>query len=262
MKKKLLSIIGLMVVIVLLTACGPKPEDMALQAVEAINAQDMEAVLALYADDAVVTSVSPEPFTGKEEIRGWLEGMFADNFHLEAEIVEVNGNVFIERDTMTMDSMSFYGIDELTGTAEGTIENGKIKTLNFSWSDETLADLQAAPFVAPEDLIGIWSVGTYLKLNEDGTARVADKLDDLDQPVSEEHPGSDQVWTYDGMVITFQGTAGVGEGYEGCTADQVGVYLVKWAGEDLDRLKFEPIEDDCGARYGGMMWGNWAPVSP
>ena len=86
--------------------------------------------------------------------------MFADNFHLEAEIVEVNENVVIEHDTMTMDSMSFYGIDTLTGTSEITVEDGKIKTINFSFSDETLADLQAAPFVAPEDLIGIWTVGT------------------------------------------------------------------------------------------------------
>ena len=103
----------------------------------------------------------------------------------------------------------------------------------------------------------------YIQFNEDGTLRVAGKVDDLDLPVSEAHPGSNQKWTYDGMVITFQETEpGVGEGFEGCTTDQVGVYFVRWAGEDLDRLKFEPIEDECGARYGGMMWGNWASVSP
>lgn len=261
--KKIVVVLGLCLLVVLFSGCAPKPEKISQEMVAAINAKDLETALSIYADDAVVTSVSPEPFTGKDEIRGWLEGMFADNFQiLEEEIVEVNDNVIILKDIMSMDSMTFYGIDTLTGTSEVTMEGGKIKTFNFSWSDETVADLQAAPFVAPEDLIGIWSVGTYMQINEDGTLRVADRIDDLSEPISEEHPGSKQVWTYDGMVITFQGIEGAGEGYVGDNCDQIGAYFVKWAGPDLDRLRFKPIEDPCGSRYGGMMWGNWALVSP
>ena len=266
MKKMLLSILGACLIVALLTGCGAKPDDVSLQLVDAVNAQDLEGALALFADDAVVTSVSPEPFSGKAEIQGWLEEMFADNFHLEAEIVEVNDNVVMERDTMTMDSMKFLGIETLTGTSEVTVEDGKIKTINISFSDETLADLQAAPFVAPEDLIGIWTVGTFIKFDEDGTMRAADKIADLDMPISEEHPGSTHIWTYDGMVITFQGTGeaaeGTSEGYTSCTPDQVGVYFVKWAGNDLDRLRFLVIDDPCATRLMGMQWGNWAPVSP
>jgi hypothetical protein len=263
MKKKLLSILGLCMLVFLLAGCGGKPDEVALQLAEAINAQDLEAALALFADDAVITSVSPEPFTGKAEIQGWLEGMIADNFQLTPEILEVNENQVIERDTMTMDSMSFYGIEPLTGTSVVIVESGKIASLNFSFSDETLADMQAAPFVAPEDIIGIWTAGRYMQFNEDGTLRVADKIADLSEPVSEDHPGRSQKWTYDGMVITFQEpSTGIGEGYTGCTPDQVGVYFVRWAGEDLDRLKYEPIDDPCGTRRGGMQWGNWSPVSP
>jgi hypothetical protein len=265
MKKTLLSILGACLLIVLLTGCGTKPDDVALQLTEKVNAQDLEGALTLFADDAVVTSVSPEPFSGKAEIQGWLEEMFADNFQLEAEFVEVNDNVVIGRDTMTMDSMKFFGIDTLTGTSEVTVEDGKIKTLNFNWSDETLVDLQAAPFVAPEDLIGTWTVGTFIKFNEDGTLRVADKIPDLDMPISEEHPGATFTWAYDGMAITFQGTGeaaeGTSEGYTSCTPDQVGVYFVKWAGNDLDRLRFSVIDDPCATRLMGMQWGNWAPVS-
>ena len=256
----LLSILGLCLLTILLVGCGAKPDEVALQLVDAINAQDLEGALSLFTDDAVVTSVSPEPFKGKTEIQGWLEGMFADKFQIEAEIVEVNGNIVIENDTMTMDSMSFFGIDTLTGTSELTIEDGKIKTLNFSFSDETLGDLQTAPFVAPEDLIGIWTVGTLMQFNEDGTLRVANKLTDLDLPVSTDHPGSLEIWSYDGMVITMEIVESVGEG--SCSPGQVGYYFVRWAGDDLNRLKFEPIEDPCGARYGGMMWGNWSSVSP
>jgi len=261
MNKKLLTIIGVCLIVILFSGCAAKPDKVVLDLAEATNAKDLEAALALFADDAVVTSVSPEPFTGKNEIQAWLEGMFADKFHLETEIVEVNDNVVIGKDTMSMDSMSFYGIDTMTGTSETTVEGGKIKTLNFSWSDETLADLQTAPFVAHDDLIGVWTVGTFMKINEDGTLRVAGKTADLDLSVSEEHPGSLEEWSFDGMVVTLRAVEAIGEGTN-CTPDQVGVYFVRWAGPDKDRLKFEPIDDACGSRRGGMQWGNWAPVTP
>ena len=211
-----------------------KLHDVALQLAEAVNEGDVEQALALFAEDAVVTSVSPEPFNGKEQIQGWLEEMIADDFKLQAEIAEVSGNKVIEHDTMTMDSMSFFGIEPLTGTSELVIEDGVIQKLKFNFSEETLADLQSAPFVAQEDLIGTWYVGSFMELSDDGTCRVADKQVDLSQPVSEENPGSQEEWNYDGMVMTLQALEpGVGEGYT-CTPDQVGVYYVRWAGDDGD----------------------------
>ena len=264
--KKTLFTLRLLLIAALITGCGgAKPDEVSLQLVEAVNVQNLESALALFADDAVVTSVSPEPFTGKAEIQDWLEGMYADNFHLEAEILEVNGNVVTERDTMSMDSMSFYGIESLTGTSKVTVEDGLITALEFSWSDKTLAELQNAPFVTSEDLIGSWTVGTFFKFNEDSTLRVADKLADLDMPLSEEHPGAIFEWTYDGMVMTLTGVAGVeglAEGYTNCQNEEVGLYLVKWTGTDLDHLRFSVIDDPCATRKMGMQWGNLKPVEP
>ncbi|MBC8504951.1 MAG: nuclear transport factor 2 family protein [Anaerolineales bacterium] len=260
MNEKLLYIF-LCLLVLLSSGCTAKPEDVMYKLAEFTNTKDLEAALELFDNEAVVTSVSPEPFSGKAEIQTWLEGMFADNFHLETEIAEVNGNVVIGNDTMSMDSMKFYGIDTMTGISEITVVGGKITTLNFSWSEETLIDLQGAPFVAREDLIGIWTVGTYMQINEDGTLRVAGKTADLDLPVSEDHPGSFEEWSYDGMVMTMRAIEAIGEGTS-CTPVQVGVYFVRWAGDDQDRLKFEPIDDPCGSRYGGMQWGNWKSISP
>lgn len=39
--------------------------------VEAFNAHDLEAFLATYADDAVVTGVTPEPLRGRDELRAF-----------------------------------------------------------------------------------------------------------------------------------------------------------------------------------------------
>ena len=99
MKKMTFYLVTLVVLMTLLASCGPKPDEVALQLADAVNAKDLEAALDLFTEDAVVTSVSPQPFTGKAAIQGWLEGMLADNFRLEAEILEVNGNLVVERDT-------------------------------------------------------------------------------------------------------------------------------------------------------------------
>ena len=48
---------------VVLAGCQAKPDEVATQLAEALNAQDLDAALALFAEDAVVDSASPEPFT-------------------------------------------------------------------------------------------------------------------------------------------------------------------------------------------------------
>ena len=88
-----------------------------------------------------------------------------------------------------------FGIEPLTGTSEIVVEDGAIQSSNFSWSEATLAALQAAPFVAREDLIGTWYVGSFMELRENGTCRGADKQADLQEPVGEAHPGSQEEWT-------------------------------------------------------------------
>ena len=68
--KKIVVVLGLCLLVVLFSGCAPKPEKISQEMVAAINAKDLETALSIYADDAVVTSVSPEPFVGKDEIRG------------------------------------------------------------------------------------------------------------------------------------------------------------------------------------------------
>lgn len=146
MKKNVstLSLCLLIIALIPLVGCQAKPDAIAMKLAEATNAQDLDAALKLFAEDAVVNSGGPVPFTGKAEIQGWLEGMFADNFKIEVDILEMNENKVIERDTMTMDSVSALGITSLQGISEITVQDGKIKTLDFTFSDESLAELQVA----------------------------------------------------------------------------------------------------------------------
>ena len=84
MKKIVLVLVILML---MLAACQTKPDQVALKLVEATNAQDLASTLALFTEDAVVTIEGSPPYTGKAEIQGWLEGMFADNCRIEEEVL-------------------------------------------------------------------------------------------------------------------------------------------------------------------------------
>jgi hypothetical protein len=82
----------------------PKPETVAENLVEAVNAKDIEGTLALFAKDAVVNNSDPTPttYTGPAEIRGWLEKLADVNFKIEAEILEVDGDTVVKLEALSM----------------------------------------------------------------------------------------------------------------------------------------------------------------
>ena len=141
---KKITLVFMIFALIVLVGCQAKPDAIAMKLAEATNAQDLDGALKLFAEDAVVNTGGPESFNGKGEIQGWLEGMFADNFKIEIEILEVTEDKVVEQDTMTMDSLGDMDIDSLTGTTEITIKDGKIATLDFIFSEESLDDLQIA----------------------------------------------------------------------------------------------------------------------
>ena len=138
------TIFAVAVAAVAVAACAPKPERVAEQLVEAVNSQDIEGALALFAEDAIVNTGGPAPFTGTAEIQGWLEELAATNFKIEAEIVEVNGDTVVERDQMSMDPWKAMGLAALEGVSEITIREGRIQSLEFTFTEESLNELQTA----------------------------------------------------------------------------------------------------------------------
>ena len=68
----------ILLVALLLTACGPAPQDVVNSWAEALNKGDIDAALSFLADDATVAVVPPGPdgdgiYNGHAEIRGWYE---------------------------------------------------------------------------------------------------------------------------------------------------------------------------------------------
>jgi hypothetical protein len=141
--KGLALLIG--IALLALVGCGPPPDSVAEQLVKAVNAQDLDGALSLFASDAVVSIGRSAPFSGREEIETWLERLFADNVELgEAEILAQDENSVLARYPLAMDSASALGLVSLEGTGEITIREGRITDLSFSLSEGSQAELLRA----------------------------------------------------------------------------------------------------------------------
>jgi hypothetical protein len=133
------------IVLLALAGCGPAPDSLAQQLVEAVNARDLDAALSLFARDAVASVGSSAPFSGRTEIQTWLERLFADNVELaRVEILAQDENSFRARYSLAMDHARALGLASLEGTGEMAIQEGRITALSFSLSEESRAELVRA----------------------------------------------------------------------------------------------------------------------
>ncbi|MBL7183251.1 MAG: nuclear transport factor 2 family protein [Anaerolineae bacterium] len=158
MKTRLITIATLVLVLALpvaLYAQETDPASVVTALYEACNAGDVDAALALFTDDAVVKLVpalppgSPDTYTGKEELRAWLEGLVAMNWEGEFEILQVEGDTVTTRLTSWADPTREIGIAPLVATEVYTVQDGKIKGFTWTLSDESLAKVQAALAALP-----------------------------------------------------------------------------------------------------------------
>jgi ketosteroid isomerase-like protein len=133
----------------MLLAQESDPETLARSVFEALNAGDVEAALALYADDAVLDLGAFGRFSGKEEIRGAFENEVSLNASWEVSDFQVEGNTVTFKSLYTSDMMRALGIT-LEATEVVTVEDGKIVTDTWTATEESLAAFQAATATMPE----------------------------------------------------------------------------------------------------------------
>jgi hypothetical protein len=129
--------------------------------VEACYGPSYEAWLAegtvdmdVWAEDAVQSTVVGDMVTvysGREEIRGHLEELRADEgFAMEVTVLSVEGNtVTVESRVWDSDSRALE-VAPLVATEVCVVEDGKIKSMTWTMSDESLAALGAALASLPQ----------------------------------------------------------------------------------------------------------------
>ena len=131
------------------------PEEVVTAMIEAENAGDLEAQIALFADDAVYAILPPppdmpEPIVGTDAIRARRAGVAAVNGESSTEITQVDGNIVTTLSRYSDDGIKSMGLDYIEGVEEYVIEDGKITSYTWTMTDESLAKLQAA--MPPETL--------------------------------------------------------------------------------------------------------------
>lgn len=178
----------LLLIAILLTACGPKPLDVVNSWVAALNKGDIDTALSYLADDATVTISPAGPegdatFTGHAEIRGWYETLTAGKGVTTLSNCKMDGETMTCKDVYFDEGLKSMGVDFLEGEWVAIIQDGKIQSYTFTTSPASLAKLApppteppapiavpteppvAAPTLSPEapigsaeDVIGIWRV--------------------------------------------------------------------------------------------------------
>lgn len=98
---------------------------------EAMNAEDVETVMSLYADGATYTVIfgpdeEPLVLTGKDAIRERLAGFKGGNVHYDATVMAVIGDTARALCTWAIDGLRGDGFDHLEQFEEFVFEDGKI----------------------------------------------------------------------------------------------------------------------------------------
>ena len=98
---------------------------------EAMNAEDLETTMSLYADDATSTvifgpDVEPLVLTGKDAIYERLSGFTGEHVHYDATVMATIGETACAVCTWAIDGLRGDGVDHIEQFEEFVFEDGKI----------------------------------------------------------------------------------------------------------------------------------------
>jgi hypothetical protein len=119
--------------------------DSVLKAREAaLAAGDLDAILRLFADDAIVVTSSGRFLIGKEQIRGWVQDQVERHQREEAGSRYTQGNKLSWAGKVYREDWHKLGVSPLDVTQDAIIQGDKIKFFNTTFAPESAARLQAA----------------------------------------------------------------------------------------------------------------------
>jgi hypothetical protein len=132
MKKRSETISGLMLIILLLLPLNAHAQATDVESVlktreAALVGRDLDAILVLFADEAIVVTSSGRLLIGKEQIRVWVQDQVDRQQHEEAGHRQMQGNKLSWPGKVYRDDWQKLGVSPLTVTQDAIIESGKIK---------------------------------------------------------------------------------------------------------------------------------------
>ena len=122
------------------------PADVVSALIEAENALDVEAAMALFAADAVVT-LPTGVLSTPEQIREWQTGLAQGHFHADIGEIKTDGDRASFEGTVGFDPFRSLGIDAMGSLWDVTVDAGKVSRFTYTFTPDGLARLQAASTV-------------------------------------------------------------------------------------------------------------------
>jgi hypothetical protein len=111
--------------------------------IEAENALDVDAAMALFEEDAVVT-LPTGVLSTPEQIRGWQAGLAAGHFHADIGPIGTEGEHARFSGTVGFDPFRGMGIDAMGSEWAVTVVGGRITAFTYTFTPDGAARLQAA----------------------------------------------------------------------------------------------------------------------
>ena len=140
--------LGLILALTLLSppnSAQTRAQDEALRAREtALIAGDAEAVLGLFADDAVVVTSSGRLLIGKEQIKVWVDDQVTRRQREEAGTRQLQGKKLTWAGKVYRQDWQKLGVSPLDVRQDAIIEGGKIKFFNTTFASESAERLERA----------------------------------------------------------------------------------------------------------------------
>lgn len=124
------------------------PEDVAKALIAAEDTNNVDAAVALFADDAVVTLADGSHYDTPEGVRGWQQALADGHFRLEPVNMQADGNTVTWTGNISLDAFRGLGIASMGGIWTLDIEDGAVKTFDFQFTPEAFTALTAGGTVA------------------------------------------------------------------------------------------------------------------
>ncbi|MCB9142529.1 MAG: nuclear transport factor 2 family protein [Anaerolineales bacterium] len=185
---------------------------------DALNAGDVDAAVALIADNAIFDMADGEPLNGADQFRELFDYLVAGHFRIEATPKNTDGGT-VTTDTKTWGD-GIPGGGPNIATEVYVVEGGKITSITWTPTEETMANMEAAAeqpatpepvkvaVNGVEDIVGVWEGGDMgaLQFNADGTFLVAESLAGLPDQANR-----GKYW-FEGSQLVFADEDGSGGG--------------------------------------------------
>jgi hypothetical protein len=258
-----------------MAALAAQPPAVVLAYVEAINAGDLEAAMALchdklYADLRPTLLPGAQLLSGgtKGDVRTWLEEAMALNLEIETELLSEAGDKVTARSRIRSDYLREIDAAPIVVNEEYKVSDGQVQSWNRLVTGNSMRKLQEglgrsglAATIAPEpgevmvtaadDIVGIW---TYTLIGESAELEFDSDGDLYIRSPAGKVGNKAQFWFEEGLLLVETKNANITD-YCGNGTGSYVVFATR-PGDKPAALRFHKVLDLCDLRSGALT-GDW-----